>query len=73
MFASNDGLSDIHEWSKLAAGWLKPKGLCLFEIGSTQGKDSVRIFEPNFANVKTLKDYAGHDRLIFAENKKGSE
>lgn len=48
---------------------LKPNGLLALEIGETQGAEvSERLKAEGFGNIRVLKDYAGHDRIVLGEN-----
>jgi release factor glutamine methyltransferase len=68
LFSSDNGLSDIKTWAAIAAKLLKSGGLCVFEIGATQGSEVERIFNSLgvFTNIKILPDYSHYDRAISA-------
>lgn len=66
LFAHDDGLELIKNWFVLATTLLKPKGLILFEIGSTQGAVVKNFTESKklFSEVQIIKDLSGLDRTL---------
>ncbi|HEX4926087.1 MAG TPA: peptide chain release factor N(5)-glutamine methyltransferase [Bdellovibrionales bacterium] len=71
LFAGPEGLEAIRTWSAAAQSYLRPGGLCVFEIGSRQGQAAKEIFKslPHFEEVTVLKDLAGLDRVIRAKRR----
>jgi release factor glutamine methyltransferase len=69
LYASQEGLGEIFEWSTKAAGSLKRPGIMIFEIGMTQGEMVKRHFESLgvFDQVNIQKDLSGLDRFIIGE------
>ena len=60
-----DGLDAYRELAARHKAWLRPAGLMIVEIGSTQAHAVKLIFEAAGARMSTLhKDYAGHDRAM---------
>ncbi|MEQ1878843.1 MAG: HemK family protein methyltransferase, partial [Bdellovibrionia bacterium] len=72
LFSGPDGLDAIRNWSRAAAGFLRPGGACVFEIGSQQGRAAKELFQslPVFEEITLLKDLAGHDRVVRARRRK---
>ncbi|MGZ3690701.1 MAG: peptide chain release factor N(5)-glutamine methyltransferase [Pseudobdellovibrio sp.] len=68
LFAENNGLKDLFDWSQLAVAGLKKPGLILFEMGYQQGAQLKPYFEKlsTFSEVKILKDLSGLDRAVKA-------
>lgn len=68
LFSGETGLEFITSWSGLAADLLRSQGLCIFEIGATQGLLAKNIFKDTnkFEDIEILKDYSGLDRFIKA-------
>lgn len=46
-----------------AAGWLRPGGWLVAEIGASQGPDVTMVLERNLTAVEILPDLAGRDRV----------
>lgn len=69
LFAPDNGLSSLCEWSKKAVPWLKSISFMGFEMGSTQGPVMKEHFTSlkTFDNVKVIKDLAGLDRHVIGE------
>lgn len=66
LFAQDEGLQLIKSWFGLAVRLLKPNGIILFEIGSTQGEVVKGIAEQTkaFSEVQIIKDLSGLDRTL---------
>jgi len=63
-----DGLSAIRKISQLVPPLLVDGGWLMFEHGWEQGPASRDILEANgFANIETLQDLQGHDRVTVGE------
>ncbi|GBE57192.1 release factor glutamine methyltransferase [bacterium BMS3Abin01] len=63
-----DGLDFYRLLAREAPPFLRPGGRLMVEIGSAQGpgvQELMRV-EAGLAAVETLKDYAGHDRVVVA-------
>lgn len=71
LFAGPEGLEAIRTWSAAAQSYLRPGGLCVFEIGSRQGQVAKEIFNslPHYEDVTILQDLAGRDRVIRARRR----
>lgn len=68
LFAEQDGLKCIFNWSRFGIQNLNAKGLLIFEIGCKQGPKVLHFFEQTqkFNSVEILKDYSGFDRFVKA-------
>lgn len=66
LFAKDEGLALIKSWFSLAQTLLKPNGIVLFEIGSTQGEAVQAMAERSkaFSEVQIIKDLSGLDRTL---------
>lgn len=66
LFAENNGLLSLKNWSKLSVSYLNKPGFMAFEMGYLQGSEMKSHFEALnvFAQVKIVKDLAGKDRVI---------
>lgn len=73
MAALTPGVSGLEAYAEIAAGiseYLTPKGKVLLEIGPTQAKDVVRLFESaGMELVAVQKDMDGRDRVIELQNR----
>lgn len=71
LYCEDDGLEKIKRWTNLAGSLLKEKGLWIFEIGSSQGRDALKIVNESgfFEGCEIVKDYAEYDRFIIAFKK----
>lgn len=67
LFAADGGLADVQALAVGAAGWLRPGGRLVVEIGSGQG-DEVRalLTGAGLVDVEIAPDLAGHDRIARA-------
>lgn len=60
-----DGLEPYRAIINAAAGWLKPDGAVLVEIGSTQAIAVTALFiKAGFRDVRVHQDLAGLDRVV---------
>ncbi len=66
LFSKDQGIYFIKNWSKKTAGFLKPSGLMLFEMGHLQGAELKLYFEQLklFSKVQIIKDLSGLDRIV---------
>lgn len=74
LFSPDQGLAHIRAWSLKAAQVLRDGGMAMFEIGHEQGLAASQIFigNPDFDEVKIIKDLAGRERFVRASRKAGS-
>lgn len=62
------GLADIEEILRTSGPWLAPQGVLILEHGFAQGPATRALAnEFGFADVRTEKDLAGHDRFLVAK------
>lgn len=60
-----DGLVFYRKITAQSKGYLKSKGMLIYEIGYDQGLDVKEILiEEGFKDISILKDYQGHDRVV---------
>lgn len=66
LFAENNGLLFLKNWSKLSLGSLNKPGLMAFEMGHLQGSEMTDHFGSLkvFTEVSIIKDLSGKDRII---------
>ncbi len=65
LVAEPDVLSLYRRMLSAAGSMLRPGGLILLEVGSTQGQEVERIFrEKGFVSTAVLQDLAGHGRVV---------
>lgn len=66
LFADNDGMLAVEQWSEKYLANLKQKGLMIFEIGAKQGQAAKQVFESygKFSSVQIIKDLAALDRFV---------
>ena len=70
MSAPNKGLGDIEHIVKQAPQYLRQGGLLAIEHGYDQGRQVYDIFvNRGFERIKTIKDYAGNDRVTLGQLK----
>ncbi|WP_413519754.1 peptide chain release factor N(5)-glutamine methyltransferase [Psychrobacter glacincola] len=66
--ASNQGLADIEHIIKYAPKYLQEGGLLAIEHGFDQGLVVHQLFiDNNFADVQTIKDFGGNDRVTLGQ------
>ncbi len=68
VFGHGDGLDDHRRLITASARWLTPGGLLALEVGMGQAA-TVRDFlasQPGYADIRTLRDHAGIDRVLAA-------
>lgn len=64
LFAGDDGLGLLKDWSMKYSKLLPPGGYCLMEMGRHQGPPLLEHFQKYFSNVSVLKDLSSHNRFI---------
>jgi release factor glutamine methyltransferase len=66
-----DGLSCYCQWIPQMPALLKSNGWAVLEMGAGQSAAVSQLFQNTgaFADVQTIKDYAGHERIIRARKK----
>lgn len=66
LFAEDQGLALLKEWSTAYGSKLQGPGIMLMEMGTTQGSAMTEHFQnlKIFDEVDVVKDIAGHDRII---------
>ncbi len=62
------GLKFYHILSEESRKFLRPGGYLMVEVGFDQARDVHQIFTKHFKNLEILKDYAGIERIVIAEN-----
>ncbi len=67
-----DGLDFYKKIVADAPGFLEDGGYLLFEIGYNQEKAVKDIMTEKFENIETVKDYAGHPRVVWGKFKGSS-
>ena len=66
--APNHGLADIEDIVQQAPKYLKVDGLLAIEHGFDQGLAVRQLFiDNNFADVQTIKDFGGNDRVTLGQ------
>lgn len=64
---SDDAYYFYHRLAKEGKQHLKPHGCLLMECGSGMSPDITQILmQSGYQNIKTIRDYAGHDRIVSA-------
>ncbi len=68
LYAGADGLDVYRRISEKTDQFLKPDGLLLLEIGSTQGDAVKKLLERTnlFSTIEIQKDLSGRDRVVLA-------
>jgi release factor glutamine methyltransferase len=67
LFANDNGLYFYQQFAQDAAQYLNPNGGLMCEIGSDMGPALKVLFNtPTWQDVQIKKDYAQHDRMLFA-------
>ena len=68
LFAKEEGLAKLRNWSKLYLPFLSKPGLMLMEMGYQQGPEMKKHFDDlKLTSVVIKKDLSGHDRIIRGE------
>lgn len=69
LYAADEGLRLLREWSRSFGSYLSSRALCLMEMGATQGVEMKKHFHSLefFNEVRVIKDLSGHDRIIVGE------
>ena len=62
----SDGLMFYRKIAEGAKYILKKGGYIFFEIGFNQDKALKEILKNDFYDIKVIKDYAGHPRIVSA-------
>ncbi|NLY45624.1 MAG: peptide chain release factor N(5)-glutamine methyltransferase [Tissierella sp.] len=66
LYGGEDGLDFYRKISKGALDYLRHKGMLIYEIGYDQGSQVMDIlYKEGFENISILKDYQGHDRIVY--------
>lgn len=66
LFAEDEGLALLKQWSRIYGQHLASEGLMLMEMGMSQGDEMGSHFAnlALFNEVRVIKDLSGHDRVI---------
>lgn len=65
---SDDPYFFYHRLAKEGKACLKPEGAIMVECGSGMSPDITQIFMmAGYENIRTIRDYAGHDRIVCAK------
>lgn len=65
-----DGLDFYRRISKEALNYLLPEAMLIYEIGFDQGSQVMDILnKEGFKDISILKDYQGHDRVVYGFKK----
>lgn len=65
LFADDSGMAIITRIVSAAPNHLDPEGWLIMEVGHDQGERVADLFRNGgFDSVRTLKDFAGHDRMV---------
>lgn len=65
-----DGLEFYRRISEEALNYLLPEGMLIYEIGFDQGNQVIDILnKEGFKDISVLKDYQGHDRVVYGFKK----
>lgn len=67
LFAADEGLALLKNWSKSYGSHLSSEAVMLMEMGMSQGAIMKSYFESLeiFKNIRVVKDLSGHDRVIY--------
>lgn len=65
----DDGLDFYRAIVPKAYNSLSPGGILAFEIGYDQGTAVQQLTQEYFSDVKTKKDYADNDRMVYGVKK----
>ena len=64
-----DGLDFYRRIIQGSVDFLNERGVIAFEIGFDQGDDLKKLLESDFEDIKILKDYNDHDRIVIAKKR----
>lgn len=64
LFSAEEGLYHIHSWLKVAAQWLRPGGVYLFEIGAKQDISSIESKVDTMRKNREFRDLSNIIRII---------
>nr|WP_174506125.1 peptide chain release factor N(5)-glutamine methyltransferase [Acinetobacter sp. Marseille-Q1620] len=68
LVAGNKGLADIEVIISQGIDWLNDQGWIVLEHGYDQGAAVQAIFQKSgYSHIKTIKDYAGNDRVTLGQ------
>jgi len=68
LVAADQGLADIAHIIQFANQWLKPKAWLVLEHGFQQADAVQALFkQAGFSQIRTVKDYAGNDRVSLGQ------
>ena len=68
LFASDDGLTDIHRIAEDARHWLTPEGWLVMEIGETQGSAALEVLNGlDYRSASVDVDLTGRDRVAIGK------
>ena len=59
-----DGLDLVRRIVAAAPRYLRASGALAMEIGAGQAPEVERLFRAHFVDVKSTRDYGGHDRVV---------
>jgi len=67
LFAADEGLDSLREWTTWAALHLTQGGLFVCEFGAEQGRPVQEFLaKSGFGKIQLERDWAGHDRVVSA-------
>lgn len=69
LFADENGLKIYREIIESAPQFLNSNGWIIFELGIDESHAVKNFLEKDFKNITILKDFAGIDRIIYAQYK----
>jgi len=71
LIGGEDGLCIYNQIIKDAAGWIKPGGYLIIEIGETQADSIIKLMqnELHYDEIEIIKDLQGKERIISARIK----
>lgn len=73
LYGGADGLEHYRTIIEKAHLYLKPQGWLGFETGERQHKDITAMLKAvkQYGMIRSIKDYAGHERILWAQKSKG--
>lgn len=71
LYGGADGLEHYRAIIEKAHLYLKPQGWLGFETGERQHKDITAMLKAvkQYGTIRSIKDYAGHERILWAQKK----